>query len=133
MNEGICDYRKISEIMGVNVAEEDKRPVVSLLDLKKGFQSVSKPALRMLLERYGLRGRLLETVMDLHDTTEYKVKEWKSGMSESWIPASGLCDGRSISHILFHNYHQAVMSNRAGWKGIVSSLGTVVGGRVNVE
>ena len=32
-----------------------------------------------LLERYGLKGKLLETVMDLHETTEYKVKGWGGG------------------------------------------------------
>ena len=28
----------------------------------------------MLLERYGLKGRMLETLIDLHEKTEYKVR-----------------------------------------------------------
>ena len=74
------------------MAEEEERPVARLLDLKKTYPRMSKPALLMLLERYGLRGKLFETVMDLHETTEYKVKGWGGGVSESWIPArSSLC------------------------------------------
>ena len=69
------------EIRGLNVAEEEERPVVRLLHLEKPYPRVSKPALWMLLERYGLRGKLLETLMDLHETTEYKLKGW--GVKES--------------------------------------------------
>ena len=80
----------------------------------------------MLLERYGLRGRLLDTVMDLHETTEYKVKGG-GGVSESWIPAGGLREGCSTSPILFNIYHQAVM-RQAG-----EARSAVGGGEVGVE
>ena len=43
----------------------------------------------MLLKRYGLRRKLFEAVMDLHETTECEVKGLE-GMSESSIPARGL-------------------------------------------
>ena len=56
MNEDVCDYWKRGEIRGVNVAVEEERPVARLLDLEKAYQRVYKPALWMLLERYGLRG-----------------------------------------------------------------------------
>ena len=46
--------------------------------------------------------------MDLHETTEYKVRA-QDGMSETWMPARGLREGCSTSPILFNVYHQAVM------------------------
>ena len=38
----------------------------------------------MLLERYGLKRRMLETLIDLHETTEYKVRG-KEGMTSAWL------------------------------------------------
>ena len=86
----------------------DEWPVATLLDLKKAYPRVSKPALWKLLERYGMNGKCLETLMDLHECTEYKVRG-RDGMSESWFPARGLREGCSTSPILFNIYHQAVM------------------------
>ena len=82
--------------------------VARLLDLEKACPRVSKPALWMLLERYGLKGRMLETLIDLHETTEYKVRG-KEGMSSAWLSARGLREGCSTSPILFNIYHQAVL------------------------
>ena len=45
-----------------------------MLDLRKAYPRVSKPELRMLLERCDLKGRYLETVYDLHERTEKKVR-----------------------------------------------------------
>ena len=75
MNKDVSDYWKRGEIRGVNVAEEEESPVTRLLDLEKVYLRASKPALWKLLEKYGLRGRFLDTMMDQHETTEYKVKE----------------------------------------------------------
>ena len=55
---------------------------------------VNKPALWMLPERYGLKSRCLETVIDLHETTEYKV-HGREGASEAWISARRLREGCS--------------------------------------
>ena len=60
--------------------------VARLLDLEKAYPRVSKPALWMLLKRYGLKGRILETLIDLHETTEHKVRG-KAGMSSACLPA----------------------------------------------
>ena len=84
-----------------------------LLDLRKAYPRVIKPALWMLLERYGLKGKCLETVIDLHETTEYKVRG-KEGMSGTWMPKRGLREGCSTSPILFNIYHQAVMRSAEG-------------------
>ena len=83
-------------------------PVARLLDLRKAYPRVSKPALWSLLEKYGMKGKCLETLIDLHECTMYKVRG-KEGMSESWMPARGLREGCSTSPILFNVYHQAVM------------------------
>ena len=51
---------------------------------------------------------MLETQIDLHETTDYKVRG-KEGMSSAWLLARGLREGCSISPILFNIYHQAVL------------------------
>ena len=55
-----------------------------------------------------MKGQCLETLVDLHETTEYRVKG-REGMSEGWMPAMGLREGCPTSPILFSIYHQAVM------------------------
>ena len=92
----------------VNDVNEYEWPVARLLDLRKAYPRVSKPALWMLLERYGLKGKCLESLIDLHECTEYKVRG-KEGMSDGWMPARGVREGCSTSPILFNVYHQAVM------------------------
>ena len=92
----------------VNDVNEHEWPVARLLDLRKAYPRVSKPALWSLLERYGMKGKCLESLIDLHECTEYKVRG-KEGMSDVWMPARGLREGCSTSPILFNVYHQAVM------------------------
>ena len=55
-----------------------------LLDLRKAYPRVNKPALWRLLERYGLGGHFLRVIRDLHETTEYKVRG-RVGCSGSWV------------------------------------------------
>ena len=75
MKEDADDYTKRVGNTGGEAREENYKMVGRLLDLEKAYHRVSKPALWMLLERYGLKGRMLETLIDLHETTEYKVVE----------------------------------------------------------
>ena len=100
--------RRVRQYENEREINEGEWPVAILLDLRKAYPRVSKPALWMLLERYGLKGKCLETVIDLHETTEYKVRG-KEGMSVSWMPERGLREGCSMSPILFNIYHKAVM------------------------
>ena len=51
---------------------------------------------------------MLETLIDLHETTEYKVRGYE-GMSSAWLLARELREGCSTSPILFNIYHQAVL------------------------
>ena len=88
--------------------DENEWPVARLLDLRTAYYWVNKPALWMLLERCGLQGFCLNVIMDLHETTEYKVRA-SDGMSETWMPARGLRQGCSTLPVLFNVYHQAVM------------------------
>ena len=71
---------------------EDEWQCARLLDLKKAHSRVSMPALWNLLHRYGMKGQCLETLVDLHETTEYRVKG-REGMSEGWMPARDLSEG----------------------------------------
>ena len=123
----------------VNDVNEHEWPVARLLDLRKAYPRVSKPALWMLLERCGMRGKCLESLIDLHECTEYKVRG-KEGMSDAWMPARGLREGCSTSPILFNVYHQAVMRQAeearrerssdpgVGWKWLPG--GSFAGGKV---
>ena len=107
INEDVCDMKRRVNEYDVNMNENDW-PVARLLDLRKAYPRVNKPALWSLLERCGLNGHCLNVIMDLHETTEYKVRA-QDGMSETWMPARGLREGCSTSPILFNVYHQAVM------------------------
>ena len=60
---------------------------------------------------------MLETLIDLHETMEYKVPG-KESMSSAWVPARGLRKGRSTSPILFNIYHQVVL-RIAAWESEV--------------
>ena len=123
----------------VNDVNEHEWPVARLLDLRKAYPRVSKPALWLLLERYGMKGKCLESLMDLHECTEYKVRG-KEGMSDAWMPARGLREGCSTSPILFNVFHQAVMRQAeetrgersegvgVGWKWLPG--GSFAGGKV---
>ena len=79
-----------------------------MLDLKKAYPRVNKPAHRMIFERYRLKIRCLETVINLHETTEYKVRGRK-GVSVAWNFTRGLREGCLTSPILFNVHHQAVV------------------------
>ena len=104
MKEDADDYVKRVGRTGGEAREENDRMIVKLLDLEKVYPRVSKPALLMLLERYGQKRRMLETLIDLHEKMEYKVRG-KEGMSSAWLPARGLREGCSTSPILFNIYH----------------------------
>ena len=108
IQEDVVDYkRRVND--GANGMNENEWPCARLLDLMKAYLRVSKLALWSLLELYGLKGQCLETLVDLHETTEYRVKG-REGMSEGWMPARGLFEGCPSSPILFNMiYHQSVM------------------------
>ena len=50
----------------------------------------------------------MNTIMDLHETTVYKVRGI-DGESEPWVPERGLREGCPTSTVLFNMFHQAVM------------------------
>ena len=107
IQEDVVDCkRRVND--GANGMNEDEWPCARLLDLRKAYPRVSKPALWSLLERYGMKGQCLETLVDLHETTEYRVKG-REGLSEGWMAPRGLREGCPTSPILFNIYHQAVM------------------------
>ena len=110
MQEDLVDYRRRLGDRYEEVRNSDRWPEARLLDLRKAYPRVSKPALWGLLERYGLSGKALETIFGLHETTEYQVRgRGREGFSEGWVPARGLREGCATSPILFNIFHQAVM------------------------
>ena len=98
--------RRRRRIGGDEVATSD--PMARLLDLKKAYPRVNKPALWGILERYGLKGNFLWTLQDLHEATTYSVKG-RGEDSATWRPERGLREGCATSPTLFNIYHQAVM------------------------
>ena len=110
MQEDVEDYRRRLGDRYEEVRRSGRWPEARLLDLRKAYPRVSKPALWGLLERYGLSGRALEAIVGLHETTEYQVRgRGNEGFSEGWVPARGLREGCATSPVLFNIFHQAVM------------------------
>ena len=79
--EDDLDCKRRVNVEGANGIHSDDWPCARWFDLRKAYPRVSKPALCMLLERCGMSKKYLETIMDLYETTEYKVKG-REGMSE---------------------------------------------------
>lgn len=107
IQEDAVDLRKRCAAHGVEM-EDGEKYVASLLDLRKAYPRVNKPALWRLLSRYGLGPRCLRVLQDLHEGTEYRVRG-REGVSEPWHPERGLREGCPSSPILFNIYHQAPM------------------------
>ena len=84
------------------------RPTARLLDLRKAYPRVNKPALWMILRKYGMGEKCLRALKDLHETTSYRIKS-REGESQSWVPERGLREGCPTSPPLFNIFHQVVM------------------------
>ena len=61
-----------------------------------------------MLRRYGMDGKFLNSLMDLHEPTKYRVKGME-GESDEWTPERGLRERCSTSPCLFNIFHQVVM------------------------
>ena len=107
LEEDAVDLRKRRRRRGED-EESGSDPIARLLDLKKAYPRVNKPALWGILKKYGLKGNFLWTLQDLHEATKYVVKG-RGEDSESWQPERGLREGCATSPTLFNIYHQAVM------------------------
>ena len=55
--------------------EEGLKPAARLLDLRKAYPRVNKPALWRLLRRYDLEGDFLRVLMDLHEISNIFNKQ----------------------------------------------------------
>ena len=86
MQEDAVDLRKRA---GVDGLSDEDTPTARLLDLRKAYPRVNKPALWRLLQRYGIGGKFLRVLQDLHECTEYRVRG-KVAMSDEWRPPRGL-------------------------------------------
>ena len=107
MKEDADDLRKRREQQNLPI-EESTDPTATLLDLRKAYPRVNKPALWEMLRRYGMDGSFLNSLMDLHEATKYRVKGME-GESDEWTPERGLREGCSTSPCLFNIFHQVVM------------------------
>ena len=124
MQEDVEDYRwRLGDRYG-EIKDSSRWPEARLLDLRKAYPRVSKPALWGLLERCGLRGRAMEAIVGLHETTEYQVRgRGEEGFSEGWVPARGLREGCATSPVLFNVFHQAVMRQAEEVRGREGEVG----------
>jgi hypothetical protein len=116
MQEYAVYLKRRMELNGNEGMNEGEWPVARLLDLKKAYLRVNKPGLWKLLERNGMKRKCFDTIVDLHESTVYKVRG-KEGVSKSWVPARGLREGCPTSPILINLYHQAVMRQAQAARG----------------
>ena len=110
IQEDTADYNKRRGMENENGEREVLIPEARLLDLQKAYPRVNRPGLWMIMERYGLQGKCLESLKGLHELTTYKVKG-REGYSKPWLPNRGLREGCPTSPVLFNIYHQAVIRN----------------------
>ena len=102
-------------------ANKPTDPEARLLDLRKAYPRVSKPALWEILRRYGMKGPFIESLVDLHEATKYEVKG-KESNSEQWVPERGLREGCSTSPCLFNIFHQVVMQIAEKERKVISDV-----------
>ena len=84
IEEDTQDLRKRRRKKGEE-EERDGDPLARLLDLRKAYPRVSKPALWSILKKKGLEGKFLNTLHDVHEATTYVVKG-RDKDSEEWLP-----------------------------------------------
>ena len=107
IQEDAKDLIKRAEHSGTPIPEM-AMPAARLLDLRKAYPRVNKPALWQILRKCGIGEKCLQAVQNLHETTTYKVKS-REGYSEEWVPERGLREGCPTSPPLFNIFHQVVM------------------------
>ena len=107
IQEDTDDLKKRLAAIGEEI-EEGMEPVARLLDLRKAYPRVNRPALWKILQKYGMGERCLRALQDLHETTHYKIKS-REGNSSTWAPERGLKEGCPSSPVLFNAFHQPVM------------------------
>ena len=74
IQEDVKDYQKFRIHTETAEQREEQKPLAKLLDLRKAYPRVSRPTLWGLLRRYGLKGAMMDTLMDLHETASNRVK-----------------------------------------------------------
>ena len=107
IQEDTVDLRRRKEQQGETIVDGEE-PVARLLDLRKAYPRVNRPALWGILKKYGMGERALRVLQDLHESTMYRIRG-KEGESEAWLPNRGLREGCPSSPVLFNVFHQVVM------------------------
>ena len=107
IREDTTDLMKRAEAKNEIIPDPEK-PTARLLDLRKAYPRVNKPALWSILIRYGMGEKCLRALKGLHEATQYKVKS-REGESQPWTNERGLREGCPTSPPLFNIFHQAVM------------------------
>ena len=102
LEEDVEDLRR-SVLAGSRDLDQGDWPEARLLDLRKAYPRVNKPALWMLLNRYWLGENMIRVIKGLHETTSYKVRG-KEGVSGEWLPERGLREGCSTYAVFFNIY-----------------------------
>ena len=80
MREDTVDLRRRMEQNNTPIDREEE-PVAKLLDLRKAYPRVNRPALWGILQKYGIGPRAMRVLKDLHEATMYRVRG-RDGESE---------------------------------------------------
>ena len=80
-----------------------------ILDLKEGYPRVSRPLLWVALTKFSVKCKMLNSLMDLHETTAYNKTTAREGRSSVWKPEGSTREGCPTSLLLFIIFHQCAM------------------------
>ena len=103
LEEGVEDLRR-RVFGGSRDLDQEEWSEARLLDLRKAYARVNKPALWMLLSRYGLGENMIRVIKGLHETTSYKVRG-KEEVSGEGLHERGFREGWYNSAVLFNIHH----------------------------
>eukprot|EP00117_Sycon_ciliatum_P040682 scpid34913/ scgid5748/ RNA-directed DNA polymerase from mobile element jockey; Reverse transcriptase len=106
--------------------EHDSPLYALFVDLRKAYDSIPRPALWCLLQKFGVPPRMLSIIKSLHESMEVKVRI-EGGVTAAINVNNGLRQGCTLAPVLFNLYFSAVVGY---WRSMCPDAGVELHYRV---